>query len=162
MLITSRQKAFLLGLLITQISYLFLEAQTVINGKVTDAQTFEPVVFANVIFKGTSIGVITDFDGNYSLSGNKESDSIEVSFIGYDSKTIEIKPDTIQIVDVQLHPAIYALDEIKVTPGENRAHILLRKVWKNSENNNIEKLAAYQYENYSRTTVYLRKFSNNS
>jgi len=160
MLITSRQKAFLLGLLISQISYLFLEAQTVINGKVTDAQTFESVVFANIIFKGTTIGVITDFDGNYSLAGNMESDSIEVSFIGYDSKTIEIKPDTIQIIDVQLHPAIYALDEVKVTPGENRAHILLRKVWKNSENNSIEKLSAYQYENYSRSTVFLRKFSN--
>ncbi len=160
MLSKSKQIKFLLVLLISQFSYLLLEAQTVVKGKVTDAQTFEPVVFANVVYKGTSIGVITDFDGNYSISGNIKSDSIEVSFIGYDNKTIGIKPDTVQIVDVQLHPAIYALDEVKVTPGENRAHSLLRKVWKNRETNNIEKLSAYQYENYSRATVFLRKFSN--
>ena len=159
MLITSRQKALFWVLFIAQISCLSLEAQTVVKGKVTDAMTLEPVVFANVIFKGTSIGGITDFDGNYSLSIDEKSDSIIISFIGYDPKIIGIKPDTIQIVDVQLHPALYALNEVSVTPGENRAHILLRKVWKNNENNSIENLSAYQYENYSRSTVFLRKFS---
>jgi len=143
----------------TQIFYIFLAGQTVVNGKVTDAQTFEPVVFADIVFKGTSIGTFTEFSGNYSLSGATKSDSIVISFIGYNTRTIGIRLDTIQTIDVQLYPAMYALQEINVTPGENPAHILLRKVWKNRNTNNIEKLSAYQYENYSRSTVFLRKFS---
>jgi len=158
----SRQKVFLSALFIIQISCCILEAQTVIEGKVTDARTFEPVVFATVVFIGTTTGTTTDFDGNYSLSGKETGDSILISFMGYESKIIGIKPDTMQHVDVELHPAIYALGEVIVTPGENPAHRLLRKVWENSDNNSIEKLSAYQYENYSRSTVFLRKFIKNS
>jgi hypothetical protein len=132
----------------------------VVKGKVTDAQTFEPVSFANVILKGTVIGVKTEFNGNFTLSGTTKSDSISVSFIGYDTKTIAIHRDTVQVIDIQLHPALYTLQEVKVRPGENPAHTILKKVWKNNERNNIEKLSSYQYENYSRSTVYLRKFSN--
>lgn len=153
-------KIIFLVCILTQISFVFLEGQTVVQGKVTDAQTFEPVVFANVIFKGTVIGVKTDFAGNFTLSGKTLGDSVSVSFIGYETKTVGIRPGTVQTIDIQLHPALYTLQEVKITPGENPAHILLRKVWKNSEKNNIEKLTSYQYENYSRSTVYLRKFSN--
>ena len=154
-----RLKIILLVCLITQISYVFLEGQTIVQGKVTDAQTFEPIVFANIIFKGTTIGAKTEFNGNYSLEGKTNSDSIIISFIGYDSKTIRIERDTIQVLDIQLHPALYSLNEVKVTPGENPAHVLLRKVWKNKETNDIEQLSSYHYENYSRTTMFLRKFA---
>jgi hypothetical protein len=132
--------------------------QTIVKGRVTDVSTFEPVVFANIIFKGTLIGVKTDFDGNYQLTGKTISDSITISFIGYETRTIGITPDILQTLDIQLHPALYSLSEVKITPGENPAHILLRKVWESSDANNISKLSAYQYENYSRSTIFLRKF----
>ena len=139
-----------------------LAAQTVVKGRVTDSETFEPVVFANVIFKGTSIGAKTDFDGRFNISTSSSGDSIVVSFIGYDNKTIGIKPGIQQELDIQLHPALYSLNEVLVRPGENPAHVLLRKVWKNSEVNNTEKLASYNYTNYSRSTVYIRKFGDKS
>jgi hypothetical protein len=149
----------ILVVLLTGISCPILYGQTVVRGRVTDASTFEPIVFANVIYKGTTIGVQTEFGGNFTLSGKTTSDSIVISFIGYDSKNLFIRRDTINTIDVQLKPALYALMEVKVMPGENPAHSLLRKVWKNSEHNRIDKLSAYQYKNYSRSTVYLRKFS---
>ena len=133
--------------------------QTTVTGKVTDAQTLEPIAFANVVFKGATYGAVTEFDGSYTLTGKTKSDSMIVLLIGYESKTVGIKPDTVQELDIQLHPSMFTLEEITVTPGENPAHILLRKVWKNNESNTIEKLSAYQYENYSRSTVFLRKFS---
>ena len=139
-----------------------VSAQTVVNGKVTDAETFEPVSFANIVFKGTSIGARSDFEGNFALKGNDTSDSVTVSFIGYETRTIKIIKGQEQNIDIQLHPALYSLKEVKVRPGENPAHVLLRKVWDHSESNGIGNLSAYQYENYSRSTVYLRKFGSKS
>ena len=149
-------------LLLTLVLPSTVSGQTIVKGRVTDVGTFEPVVFANVIFKGTVIGVKTDFDGNFYLEGLTESDSVVISFIGYDTRTTGIRPGILQTLDIQLHPALYSLNEVKITPGENPAHILLRKVWEQSEANSFEKLSAYQYENYSRSTVFLRKFGSKS
>ena len=153
-------KSCILVFLLAQIFAVFISGQTRVIGKVADFQTFEPVAFANIIFKGTTIGVITNFDGSYSLSGNTNSDSIVISFIGYETLTIGIKHDTTQTIDIQFHPDLFALKEVKITPGESPSHIILRKFWKNRELNSLESLSAYQYENYSRSTVFLRKFNN--
>lgn len=153
-------KSCILVFLLALIFPVLISGQTRVNGRVADAQTFEPVAFADIIFKGTTIGVKTDFDGSYSLSGNTHSDSIVISFMGYEIQTIVIKNDTIQTINIQLHPALYAIQEVRITPGENPAHLILRKFWKNRELNSIESLSSYQYENYSRSIVFLRKFNN--
>lgn len=63
-------------------------AQTLtVKGIVTDEQTGELIPGANVLIKGTSKGVATDFDGNYSISANPK-DILVISYLGY--KTIEI------------------------------------------------------------------------
>lgn len=132
-------------------------AQDIISGKVTDALTNEPVAFANVIYKNTTVGTITDFNGDYELR-KAGYDTLFVSFLGYEPKIIALT-DTTVIVNVQLFPSVFSLEEVVVRPGENPAHNLLRQVWKNNEKNNIERLRAYQYENYSRSTVFFRKFN---
>jgi len=139
--------------------YLVLKTsgQTTVEGRITDAQTLEPVVFANVLFQGTHKGTITDFNGYFSISGNPSTDSLVISFVGYETKTVIIRKDTFQFMQIQLNPATYALEEVVVRPGENPAHVILRKVWANRKFNHIERLSAYQYKNYSRSTVYLRK-----
>ena len=45
-------------------------AQTSVSGKVTD-QSGEPLVGVNVLVKGTTIGTMTDYNGNYSLANVK-------------------------------------------------------------------------------------------
>jgi hypothetical protein len=150
----------MLVFLLAQIFPVFISGQTRVNGRVADAQTFEPIAFTDIIFKGTTIGVTTDFNGSYFLSGKTNSDSIVVSFIGYETLTLRIQRDTTQTINILLHPALFALKEVKITPGENPAHPILRKFWKNRELNSIESLSSYQYENYSRSIVFLRKFSN--
>ena len=42
----------------------------IITGKITDAQTNEPIAFANVSLKGKNIGTVTDFEGKYVLSAS--------------------------------------------------------------------------------------------
>ena len=64
-------------------SPLGLFAQTmVVNGVVVD-EMGEPVIGANAFVKGTTIGAITDIDGNFSLTGVPTGATIGFSFVGY-------------------------------------------------------------------------------
>lgn len=65
-----------------------VQQQGACSGVVKDA-TGEPVIGASVIVKGTTNGTITDFDGNFNLSGVDKGATLVVSFVGY--KTIEVK-----------------------------------------------------------------------
>ena len=57
---------------------------TKIMGQVIDAQSKEPVPFANIIIKSTSQGTLTDFNGNYAIEINHAlNDSIRASLLGY-------------------------------------------------------------------------------
>lgn len=82
----------------------------VCKGTVNDA--LGPVIGASVVVKGTTNGVITDIDGNFSLSDVKEGDIIQISFVGY--KTVEQvwngKPLT-----VTLEEDSEVLDEVVIT-----------------------------------------------
>ncbi len=61
-----------------------------VKGKITDANTGESLPGANVLVKGTTIGTATDANGNYVLNVPSLSDSLVVSYVGYESKTVPI------------------------------------------------------------------------
>ena len=63
-----------------------------LKGQVWDEVLNEPIMGANVSVKGTTNGVITDFDGNFTINVNK-GDVIVVSFIGYKDVTMVVKPN---------------------------------------------------------------------
>lgn len=81
------------------------------TGIVKDA-TGEAVIGASVVVKGTTNGTITDFDGNFTLSGVKNGDVIQISFVGY--QTQEFKFDG-QPLNVILKDDTEMLDEVVVT-----------------------------------------------
>ena len=47
-----------------------------------------PVIGASVVVKGTTNGVITDFDGNFALENVKKGDIIQISFVGYKNQEV--------------------------------------------------------------------------
>ena len=75
---------------------------TKIMGHVKDADTQEPIPFTNVIFKGTNIGVTSDFDGNFSLETKTPSDTLIASFVGYEIQSIRIIKNRFQEVTFEL------------------------------------------------------------
>lgn len=81
-----------------------------INGTVKD-QNGEPVIGANVSVKGTTIGVITDIDGNFILNV-PENAIIQFSYIGYVPQ--ELRLDGKNRLDVVLKEDLQSLDEIVV------------------------------------------------
>lgn len=62
--------------------------QNTVKGVVLD-ENGVPIPGANVIIKGTSKGVVTDFDGGFSIQASS-NDILEISFIGYKTKTVTI------------------------------------------------------------------------
>lgn len=81
-----------------------------VKGTVTDA-TGEPLIGANVIVKGTSQGVSTDIDGNYTLSASADATMI-FSYVGYRSQ--EVKVDGRSVINVILEEDQQLLEEVVV------------------------------------------------
>ncbi len=126
---------------------------TKIMGKVSDATTSEPIPFANVYFKGTTIGVTSDFDGTFSIETKNPTDTLVASVMGYKSKQIHIYKNRFQEVSFALEPQNFDLPEVVIHAGENPAEILLRKIIKNKEKNGMQDFDAYQYEAYNKMEV---------
>lgn len=64
-----------------------LLAQQALTGTITDAETGETLIGANILVKGTSIGTVTDVQGQYALKLNEGNYTLIFSYVGY--KTIE-------------------------------------------------------------------------
>ena len=83
----------LLAFLVLLFSSTALFAQTgvgKISGKVTDADTKEPLIGANIIIMNTNLGAATDIDGNYFiLNITPGTYEVKVSYVGYAAKTIQ-------------------------------------------------------------------------
>ncbi|HNV30121.1 MAG TPA: DUF5686 family protein [Cyclobacteriaceae bacterium] len=144
-------KAFSLSFstLILAVASVFAQ-ETIIQGKVIDAASGDPIPFANIVFKGTSIGTTSDFDGNYLLKTTKPTDSIFASYIGYKPRHKAIKKGVKQVINFQLEEDVTKLQEIVIKSGENPAFEILRKVVRNKSNNDKRKLTAYEYDTYTK------------
>lgn len=66
------------------------QGSTTITGVVKDVYG-EPIIGANIIIKGTTIGVISDIDGKFSFNDIQPGTLFEFSYIGYDNQEIKLK-----------------------------------------------------------------------
>ena len=85
------------------------QATKKITGTVVDAQG--PVIGASVTEKGTSNGVVTDFDGNFSLNVNPGA-TIVISYIGFETQEIKVGDQSTYNVTLKEDNAL--LDEVVV------------------------------------------------
>jgi len=81
-----------------------------LSGRVIDAKG-EPIPGANISVKGTTIGTITDMDGNFSIDVNPNQ-ILTISFIGYETKTIPVSNQ--KTLNVVLKETVNQLDELVV------------------------------------------------
>jgi hypothetical protein len=83
-----------------------------VRGRVTDQENGSPIPGANVLVQGTTVGTVTNLDGQYQLALPQNARSLTFSFIGYASQEVPIYSGEI---NVALESDIQALDEIVVT-----------------------------------------------
>ncbi|MFP4023426.1 MAG: DUF5686 family protein [Thiohalospira sp.] len=132
---------------------LSLSQVTKVRGKITDAESGEPISFVNVTFKNSSIGTITNTDGEFFLESRRAHDSILVSFVGYKPQSKSVHPYKYQEINLKLEPTIYNIDEVVVLPTENPAHPILRNIIANKEKHNPRKYDSYTYELYNKVEI---------
>lgn len=82
-----------------------------VKGQVLDGDGI-PVIVASILEKGTTNGVITDIDGNYSLNVSSKNAVIVISYIGY--KTVELKASDPGLANVVLKEDTEMLEEVVV------------------------------------------------
>lgn len=109
-LLTMRLMLFLLFLLSFDSSLAIDSQQGLkVKGKVTDAAS-APIPGAAVVVKGTTIGAITDIDGNYSISGVPQNATLQFKFVGMKTKEAVVGNKT--TIDVSLEDETIGIEEV--------------------------------------------------
>jgi iron complex outermembrane recepter protein len=88
-------------------------AQSTVTGTIIDSETNTPLLGVNVIEKGTTNGVSSDFDGNFTLKTRSTDAVIVISYVGFLTKEFSISGDT-NLGSIQLMPDAFGLDEINI------------------------------------------------
>ena len=83
---------------------------TKVTGQVLD-ENGDPVIGASVVVKGTTIGTVTDFDGNFTLDVPSNEKHLEISYVGMKKVEVRVSPQ----VKAVLESDSQALDEVVVT-----------------------------------------------
>ena len=92
-------------------------AQGVVKGTIVEANTNEPLPGANVVVAGTTTGTTTDFDGNFNLEVPAGNQTLKISYVGYDAKTIQVNVSNGQTKDlgtITLKPDSQSLSEVVI------------------------------------------------
>ena len=88
------------------------QATKTISGTVKDAMG-EPIIGASILVKGTTTGVITDFDGNFVLENVDENAVLEISYIGFTTQTVSVAGKT--VFNIVMQEETQTIDEVVVT-----------------------------------------------
>jgi Ca-activated chloride channel homolog len=89
-----------------------IKAERIITGTVTSASDMASVPGVNVVIKGNTKGVVTDFEGSYSITVPDSQSILLFSFIGYVTK--EVKVTDKKVIDVVLDAEMKSLDEVVI------------------------------------------------
>jgi TonB-linked SusC/RagA family outer membrane protein len=81
-------------------------------GTITDEVNNEPLAGVNVIVEGTTIGVISDAEGRYTIELSNSNAALSFSFVGYISQRIQVAGQS--TINVKLTPDVTSLEEIVV------------------------------------------------
>lgn len=82
-----------------------------IKGRITDEKG-EPIVGASVSYKGTTVGTVTDLNGEFSITKKEGNDKLTAQFIGFN--TVEIPVDTSKTMLIAMNADNQKLDEVVV------------------------------------------------
>ena len=135
---------------------------TIVKGQIIELGSELPVAFANVHFKGTSIGTVSDTAGHFeiTIATNKILiDSLVISHLIFDNRVLKIEKDKTQFLRIDLSSDFVMLNELVVTPGENPAWPILRKVIRAKSQNDPDQKDRFFCEEYAKTRFDLNHFT---
>jgi hypothetical protein len=137
---------------------------TTVKGVITDAKRKDAMPYVTVSFNGTTQGVSTNTQGQYSLNNNNGYKQIKVSFIGYKTVVRDIDPTKDQVINIAMVEDNHKLNEVvvrsakkkKYTNKNNPAVELIRQVIAHKKQNQLESYDYAEYRQYERMHFSLR------
>lgn len=127
------------------------------KGKVVDSVNGEPLPYASVMIKGSTIGTSTNIDGSFTMDIHLQDGTIEISYLGYDSYNIAISENLSEYHIIKLAPSGISLNEVVVKPvkekysnKDNPAVSFVRKVIENRDAASPMNHDYFQYDHYEK------------
>jgi hypothetical protein len=128
-------------------------AQTKVSGMVVD-NTNQPVPYANIVFKGSQIGVVSNEDGRFYIEAPDNYTTLVVSYVGFPDKIVKLT----KLINYDFKVVLTegnALKEVKIYAGKtskknNPALDILRKIWERRRKNGLKMFKQYQYDKYEK------------
>ncbi|MBP7496407.1 MAG: carboxypeptidase-like regulatory domain-containing protein [Bacteroidales bacterium] len=119
-----------------------------INGKIIDAQTKEPLAFVSIIYY-YNLAVTSDIDGKFFIKTDKSIEQIRVNYLGYKPLIYKINKNENNIT-IELESSNIELPEVEILPGVNPALRIINGAIENKTLNNPEQLENFLYTSYSK------------
>lgn len=138
------------------LSFFSAFSQTKVSGFVF-GENNEPIAFANVLFKGSTIGTITNEDGKFYLESDENWETLIVSFLGFEMLEIPIAKRVNYNLKFILKEEASSLNEVVIVTGkqskkaaENPAIRILKKIWERKRQNGLSQFKQYEYDQYEK------------
>ena len=138
-----------LFLLITSLAF----SQVKVSGHIVDEQG-EAIPFANIIFKGSTEGGVSDENGKFYIESENTHKELMISFLGFETKIIPLKARNFDLKIVLKEDAA-TLDEVQIYSGKtkkkgNPAVEILKKIWAKKRQNGLRLYKQYEYDKYEK------------
>ena len=141
-------------------------AQVSISGIIRDSVTTEVLPYVAVIVKGSSTGGMTDDNGFFNFKSNSSNVMLEISFLGYETKSVKLSAGHTRNLDIEMSPTSLALQEVVIRPKKekykkkgNPAVEFVKQMIAHREANDPHNYDYFSYDQYENTTLALNDFS---
>lgn len=129
-------------------------AQTKVSGYVFDEDS-QPISFANVLFKGSTQGTITDENGKFYMESATTWNTLSISFLGYETLDIPLIKKVNYDLKFILKEEAAQLSQVFIAAGkqskkDNPAIDLLRKIWEHKRENGLKHFNQFEYSKYEK------------
>ncbi|WP_456312909.1 DUF5686 family protein [Pseudomonas shirazensis] len=147
------KKLILLGLFFVFALANIATAQTKVSGIVLDKSN-QPIPFANVVFKGSNTGIVSNEDGRFYLESPNTYTALLVTSAGFSDKEVPLEKAVNYDFKIVLGEA-EALNEVVIFTGKtskknNPALDILRKIWERKRKNGLYQFNQYQMQKYEK------------
>jgi len=142
-------------------------APTRVRGVVIDGQSGETLPYVSVVFLGSSIGVMTDLDGAFSIENLRDYTRLSFQMLGYQTREVNVEAGvTTEGLRIVLQPDAYGLESAIVKPKRNGPYRrkgnpaveLARQVIARKWDNHVRASGGYRSSNYSKQVISLDRF----
>lgn len=142
-------RSFSLLLLLGVLGTVSSHAQTLVQGRVVDERSGEPLAFVPVIVIGEREGATTDIDGKFSLRVPGLPVRLRLTYVGY--ATVEVVVDGTAPVVVKMTEVVAELRAVDILPTENPAHRIIKRATADRRLNDGMRERPHRYTSYSKT-----------